>query len=383
MHCKSHIINRVALLALLAAVLLSLLPACGGKGAAAQVAEQPDTVPPRRMTLVFGGDVMQHMPQVQAAQTENGYDYTECFQYLKPLFDTVDVAVVNFETTVSANGRYTGYPLFSSPSQLAAGLRGCGVDVALLANNHICDRGAKGIRTTAATLDSLGIRHTGAFADSAALAAENPLMLDVNGIRLAILNYTYDTNGMPIPAGTAVNLIDTARMAEDIRVAGAHGADHIFACMHWGYEYNRRPSKEQTQLSRWLHAKGVEFVIGGHPHVVQPFETQTDTLGNIKEFTTYSLGNLVSNQRKRYTDGGIFVKIDILHRDSLPAQIEVHYLPVWVLKDAVGSKPRYTILPPMVADTMLKEGTYERRAYDIFMSDTRLMLGDSVVREMK
>lgn len=107
---------------------------------------------------------------------------------------------------------------------LADALRDAGVDVAVLANNHCCDGGAEGIRTTVAELDRCGILHTGVFADSADYKKNNPLYLNRCGMRLAIVNYTYGTNGMPVPAGTIVNLIDTVRMAADLAEAGPPGS---------------------------------------------------------------------------------------------------------------------------------------------------------------
>ncbi|MEI3554730.1 MAG: CapA family protein [Alistipes senegalensis] len=131
---------------------------------------------------------------------------------------------MNLETTLTRRGRYTGYPLFRSPVALADALRDAGVDVAVLANNHCCDGGAEGIRTTMAELDRCGILHTGVFADSADYKKNNPLYLNRCGMRLAIVNYTYGTNGMPVPAGTIVNLIDTVRMAADLAEARASGS---------------------------------------------------------------------------------------------------------------------------------------------------------------
>lgn len=158
--------------------------------------------PPRRMRLFFGGDVMQHMPQVDAVRRGDGFDYEPVFRTLAPRIRAADLAVVNLETTLTRRSRYTGYPLFRSPAALADALRDAGVDVAVLANNHCCDNGAEGIRTSVEELDRCGIRHTGAFADSADYKKNNPLYLTHCGIRLAIVNYTYGTNGMPVPEGT-------------------------------------------------------------------------------------------------------------------------------------------------------------------------------------
>lgn len=193
------------------------------------------------LTLVFSGDVMQHMPQVRAALREDGsYDYSACFRYIRPFWEGADFAVVNLETTLSERGPYSGYPRFASPAELAAALREAGVDVAVLANNHCCDRGARGVRTTVRTVDSVGLRYAGVYVDSA--AAERPLMLKKRGFRVALLNCTYGTNGLPVPEGTVVHGIDTVRLAHEVEAARRDSATHIVLFVHWGEEYQRRPS---------------------------------------------------------------------------------------------------------------------------------------------
>ena len=226
--------------------------------------------PPRRMRLFFGGDVMQHMPQVDAVRRGDGFDYEPVFRTLAPRIRAADLAVVNLETTLTRRSRYTGYPLFRSPAALADALRDAGVDVAVLANNHCCDNGAEGIRTSVEELDRCGIRHTGAFADSADYKKNNPLYLTYCGIRLAIVNYTYGTNGMPVPEGTVVNLIDTVRMTADLAAARASGVDFIVACVHWGDEYQRRENAAQRSLAAFLRRHGTDVVVGSHPHGFSP-----------------------------------------------------------------------------------------------------------------
>ena len=234
--------------------------------------QRPAVPPPQRVRMLFGGDVMQHLPQVEAARSGEGFDYTPVFAALAPRMHAADLAVVNLETTLTRSGRYTGYPLFRSPAELADALRGAGVDVALLANNHCCDGGAEGIRTTIRELDRCGIRHTGVFADSADYRRNHPLRIEHCGLRIALVNYTYGTNGMPVPAGSVVNRIDTVRMAADLAAVRREGADFIVACMHWGNEYERRENASQRTLAAFLRRHGADVVVGGHPHVVQPWQ---------------------------------------------------------------------------------------------------------------
>lgn len=324
---------------------------------------------PQRARLVFAGDLMQHMPQVRAARRQDGtFDYSETFRYVKPIFEEADFAMLNFETTLTPTSRYTGYPMFRSPAQLADAIRDIGIDAVVMANNHICDNGRTGIEYMTARFDSLGIVHTGAFIDSTRYRMNHPLRFEVKGIRFALLNYTYDTNGVPIPKGTIVNLIDTTVIQNDLKRIDRSETDCIIVFFHWGDEYVRKPNDTQRKLAELCHRYGTEIVMGSHPHVIQPFETRYDTDSIVRSVTVYSLGNFVSNQRDRYKNGGLIVTLDVEKKNE---QIEIcpYYTPVWV------SMPNYRILPPSVADTLpLPSG--QRESYRQFIRDTRTLLND-------
>lgn len=324
---------------------------------------------PQRARLVFAGDLMQHMPQVRAARRQDGtFDYSETFRYVKPIFEEADFAMLNFETTLTPTSRYTGYPMFRSPAQLADAIRDIGIDAVVMANNHICDNGRTGIEYMTARFDSLGIVHTGAFIDSTRYRMNHPLRFEVKGIRFALLNYTYDTNGVPIPKGTIVNLIDTTVIQNDLKRIDRSETDCIIVFFHWGDEYVRKPNDTQRKLAELCHRYGTEIVMGSHPHVIQPFEAGYDTDSIVRSVTVYSLGNFVSNQRDRYKNGGLIVTLDVEKKNE---QIEIcpYYTPVWV------SMPNYRILPPSVADTLpLPSG--QRESYRQFIRDTRTLLND-------
>lgn len=342
-----------------------LLVSCEGADRVWRVAkfEEPQTPttrpspPEQRVRLLFAGDAMCHSPQISAARQPDGsLDFRGSFAAMKPYFDRADISVVNLETTLSPDARYSGYPAFASPAEYAEALAWVGADVALLANNHCCDRRAGGLHSTIATLDRLGVAHTGAFADADDYERNRVLRLERNGVRLALLNYTYGTNGIPVPQGCVVNLIDTVRMASDLERA-AEGADCVIACMHWGEEYSRRPSREQRQLARFLHRHGADVVVGSHPHVVQPATADGESV------TIYSLGNFVSNQRKRYCDGGIVAEVEVVKSSSGECRYALRVTPVWV------AMPGYRILPPEVARLNVV-GVAERAEYEQFMHDT-------------
>ena len=314
--------------------------------------------PPRPLhaELLFTGDVMQHLPQIQAARRAEGFDYGAVFAAVRPCFERADLTVVNLETTLSRSGPYTGYPCFRSPAALAAALRDCGVDAVCQANNHTLDGGARGVRTTLELLDSCGLLRTGLYADSLDRARHHALRIERNGIRFVLLNYTYGTNGIPTPPGILVPRIDTAAMWDDL--AAAADADCRIVCIHWGEEYMRRPSRAQQELARRLQAHGADLIIGAHPHVVQPVEADSVRV------LFYSLGNFVSNQRKRYCDGGLMARIGVTKHPDGRMCYTAEAIPVWV------ALPGYRVLPADAADTMqLGE------AYRIFRKDTDMLLG--------
>ena len=323
---------------------------------------------PKRARLVFGGDIMQHYPQVYAARNnQGGYDYSESFQYIQPFFEQADLAFVNLETTLTTSGYYTGFPLFRSPTELAGALRDISIDVAVMANNHVFDGGRQGVLTTLKQLDSVNIKHTGVFTNCDDFIQHHPLMLQCKNFRIALLNYTYGTNGLPTPDGLSINRIDSFSIARDIAQIDRTQTDAVIVFFHWGYEYARQPNNEQKALAELCHRYGAEIVIGSHPHVIQPISFHQETDGSIRNITVYSLGNLVSNQRERYKDGGILVTLDVVKEKDKPLKITPSYMPVWV------QLPKYKILPPSVADT-INLSEYERITYKQFIKDTHTLL---------
>lgn len=323
----------------------------------------PDPVPPRPLhaELLFAGDVMQHLPQVRAARRGEAFDYGEVFAAVRPLFERADLAAVNLETTLAAAPPYRGYPCFRSPAALAAALRHSGVDALCLSNNHSLDDGARGVRTTLAAADSCGLLRAGLYLDSLDRARRAPLRIERNGIRFALLNYTYGTNGLPTPCGMMLDRIDTAAMARDLAAARADTADCTIVCIHWGNEYERTPNASQRRLADFLRRHGADLVIGSHPHVIQPFEA--DSLHAV----FYSLGNFVSNQRRRYCDGGLLARIGVTKHPDGRVRYTAEAIPVWV------ALPGYRILPASVADTMSLGEPYRR-----FRADTEALLGSAV-----
>jgi len=283
--------------------------------------------------LLFAGDVMGHVTQIKGAWRDGGdtcYHYHPVFQWVKDYISAADIAVANLEVTL-AGAPYTGYPKFSTPSSLVCALQDVGFDVLLTANNHALDRGKKGMERTLNVLDSIGIMHTGTFRDSVEWNAHYPLMIEKNNFRLALLNYTYSTNGIAVEKPNVVNYIDTLRMAADLAKAHELKPDFVITCIHWGEEYMNKENATQRQLASFLARNGCHLVVGAHPHVVQPFAKIPVSDGD-SVFVAYSLGNFVSNQRDRFRDGGITLEMTLTKTDSVVAIQSIGYEPFWVYR---------------------------------------------------
>lgn len=327
-----------------------------------------DTVPTQRLTLLFAGDLMQHQGQIDAARQKDGtYDYSDCFALVKEEISQADIAIGNLEVTLGGKP-YTGYPAFSAPDEYLAAIKEAGFDLLLTANNHCLDRRRKGLERTLLMLDSLHIPHTGTFINKEERTQHYPLLLQQNGFRIALLNYTYGTNGIPVTTPNVVNYIDTLVIAKDIKAAQALQPDVLIACLHWGAEYQSLPNKAQTSLADWLIEQGVTHIIGSHPHVVQPLELRTDSTTGQQHAVVYSLGNFISNMSARRTDGGLLFKLE-LTKDSITRVSKCEYSLVWTARPVLSRQKNYKLYPVGSATDSLP--TEARNRLNIFINDSR------------
>ncbi|HMG94096.1 MAG TPA: CapA family protein [Chryseolinea sp.] len=330
-----------------------------------------------RVSLLFAGDVMGHDSQIASAFDANSksFDYTSCFAAMRPYVEAADIAIANLEVTL-AGRPYTGYPQFSSPDALAITLHQSGFDALVTANNHCVDRGKQGLERTITMLDSFKIPHTGTFVDTVSRMNDSPLVLEKNGFKIALLNYTYGTNGIPVPKGSIVNLLDTAIMRRDIEKAKSLVPDVIIVFTHWGLEYQSLPTKIQKDLTEFCLRLGVHMVIGAHPHVIQPMEWRKES----NQFVAYSLGNFVSGQRKRYTDGGSMAYVELqkiqFKPDSAITTIDsAGYYLQWVHRTPDKYKDYY-IYPAYAIenDTIgLLKDVASKTLFKTFVDDSRLL----------
>lgn len=331
------------------------------------------------LRIIFAGDIMGHVTQINAAKTKKGYDYKPVFKHLKSYFSSADLAVINLEHTL-AGEPYSGYPQFSSPDESIFGIKDAGFDLIATANNHSLDRGKQGLERTLKVLDSIELKHFGIYRDTAEKMNKYPLFIEKNGIKLAFLNYTYGTNMLVEEAPNIVNRIDTTEIAADIRKAKQGLPDFVIAFMHWGAEYENVQNKEQKDLARFLARKGVNIIIGSHPHVVQPFEKIY--IPGIRDSVPviYSLGNFFSNQRERYTNGGIIFELT-LKKTKIA---DYNYLPFFVYrfenknKDSSG-KYTFRLLPdcrqyPKICKEYKINSDYKKEM-ERFFDDTKKTMG--------
>ena len=340
------------------------------------VANAQDTT---RVKLLFVGDVMQHDSQIRAAlDARSGtYDYSECFEYIKPAVQSADLAIANLEVTL-AGPPHKGYPQFSAPDELAVELKETGFDVLVTSNNHSLDRRKAGLERTINVLDSLEILHTGTFKDSASRSQRYPLVVSSNGMSFSLLNYTYGTNGIPITKPNVVNLIDTVQIKLDLYAARDQNTDAIIVFMHWGDEYKDQPNKAQKSLANFCFEKGATMVIGSHPHVLQPMEWRKEK----NQVVAYSLGNFVSGQQSRYRDGGamLWVELEKIKSDSSSSVKirEASYELAWVYRNMESPK-KYFILPlkEFEVDTIRINEQTARTNFKLFVSDSRKLMEEN------
>lgn len=268
-------------------------------------------IPQDSAEIVFAGDAMQHQRQIDAARQKDGsLDYGTYFTALRSYIESADFAVVNLETPLGG-APYSGYPMFCAHDNYVDALTEAGFDLMLSANNHILDRRDRGVRRTIRTFENKGVLWLGVYRNRAHRDSVLPMIRDINGFKIGFLNYTYGTNGISKTSDIEIDYIDRALIASDVRKAREKGAELIAVCIHWGEEYKLLPNTTQKSLAKYLRDLGVELIIGGHPHVIQPMELRLNEKTGRPCLTVYSLGNFISAMRTTDTRGGAMARIKL------------------------------------------------------------------------
>ena len=356
-----------------------------------------------RASVGIVGDILMMTSQIQGAKTAAGYDFKPSFYAMQPLFSSVDIMAGNFECTLAGEAAgYTQrrpaapppteddpnpkqpYQTFNAPDELAADLRAVGFDLLTTANNHCLDRRDAGLRRTITVLDSLHIPHTGTFLSKQHRSKVSPLIVDVKGLKIAMLSYTYGTNGIPVQGSVVVNYIDRDRIGADIDEARSRGAEVVCVNLHWGIEYQLLPVESQRSLAHWLvEEKGVDLIIGGHPHVIEPMELRHSHRFNKDVLLVYSMGNFISNQNGDDSRGGAMVLVNLTARAGKLKRIKASYRLFFCQKPLRSAKAapkstseadptNYQLIPAHRADLIRPDS---RAAFNLFMRNARRIFG--------
>ena len=301
-------------------------------------------------TIAVGGDIVMHSGlNTEALQSDGTYDYTPIFGVLPELVSGADYAVCSLATTLVESGSaYMAYPLFRSPTSVADAVASVGFDLVNTATSHLADAWKDGIDYTLNTLEGAGLSHVGTYrTQDERTSSGNRTMVDVNGISVAFLAYTCDTNNVPVSGFeyaasicatdylTGGTSIDYELMDADISAAREAGADLVFVFMSWGTEFSTEPSELQYEIADNLISSGADVIIGGHCRVPQPMEMRTVQRDDGTErsgFVCYSLGNLISCQNDEYTDISAILNLTITRDNDtgVTRVTDVSYRPIYM-----------------------------------------------------
>lgn len=335
----------------------------------AQVEQTKEESKKSSAVITIAGDIVLHKPFLESSVYYDGenYDYNPIFQYIKDDYEAADFSVVTTECALTGSD-YSSYPNFCSPDAIADALAGNGIDMCLLANNHIYDGGDDGLQRTMDTLTEKNLLYTGVRKTT---KDKRYIVQEINGIKVGFINYVIETeetdgqktlNGITLSDDSA-ELINTFQesdpesLYDEVQAILAdmkdEGVEYTIACMHWGTEYQTEENSDQDAIAQKLCDMGVDALISSHPHVIQPMDLLESSDGSHQMVCAYSIGNHLSNQRTEYMEGltegysedGMMVTLTI--NRSKKGKISLGQLdvtPTWVYHDQEVDD-EYFILP--------------------------------------
>lgn len=309
----------------------------------------PDMPEPTKvqLSLVAAGDNLIHGPiyrQAKARTGGTGFDFTYAYQHIADYIADADLAFINQETPLGGTELgLKSYPMFNSPQELGDHMVALGFNLVSMATNHILDAGERGLLNSVAfwrgQCDVI-------MAGVAANAEDDTLqVLNCKGVEVALLAYTYGTNGLSLPKNSeaVVHLIDDEAIKSDV-AAAREAADIVIVSMHWGVEYQAEPNAEQQRLAQLVADAGADIIIGTHPHVVQT-AAMLDAADGRRVPVFYSLGNLISAQNKPATMLGALAEVDMTY-DTADGTLTIDYMGVVpVVNHFTGSYDDITVYP--------------------------------------
>lgn len=303
------------------------------------------------------GDILIHSPIFRSVydSASDSYDFNDIFKYVKDVYSSYDLMVADLEQPLGGKEKgYSGFPLFNAPDSIADALKNNGVDLLLTANNHCYDQSSDGFYRTMSVLKEKQID----FIGTREKESKPYIIKDISGIKVGMINYTYETealtdttyvNGIPMNSETSpllnsfnYNNLDKfyTEFKTNMDSMYADGADVIIAFMHWGEEYSLSANDYQKKIAQKLCDFGVDAIIGGHTHCIEPTDLITSQVSGKQTPIIYSLGNQLSNQRKEtlskfsydspYFEDGVIYEVSFTRKaDGSVVLSDVSYTATW------------------------------------------------------
>jgi poly-gamma-glutamate capsule biosynthesis protein CapA/YwtB (metallophosphatase superfamily) len=333
------------------------------------------------LTLLAVGDNLIHEQVIESGKKSDGsYNYDHLFTHLKDEISDADISIINQETILGGSDfPYTGYPVFNSPIEIGDAIINAGFDVVLHATNHAMDKGFEGVNNTIhywekhKDITMIGL-------NSSDIQRDTIPVIERNGIKIALLNYTYGLNGYSLPKDKPylVNMLDKSEIKKDISKA-KQVSDFVIVFPHWGTEYVYEPDHNQKDWTSFFAQEGVDLVIGTHPHVVEPIEWIKSDNGH-QMLVYYSLGNYVSYQREAPRMLGGMAKITLEKKDSKVYVTENGIVPI-VTHYENHHNYEYGVykLSEYTKEQALKHGVIELEENSIFTLDGTISLANEVL----
>ena len=297
--------------------------------------------------IMANGDLLYHdIIYISAKKSDGTYDFHENFEYVKPWLKQADLVLGDFEGTVNKDHYLAGYPLFNAPGEVMDAIKDAGYQVLDLAHNHILDSQIEGVVSTADAIEKAGMTPVGVYTHESRDKA--PLVIkEVNGIKVAILAYSYGFNGIEQSISQEdynryLSDLDEDKMKAEIERAEKE-ADITIIMPQMGVEYQIEPTEEQKKLYHKMIDWGADIIFGGHPHVVEPAET-VEKNGD-KKLIIYSMGNFISNQRietmqdvenAKWTERGVLMDVTIKKKSGKTTIETAQAHPSWVSRTPKG-----------------------------------------------
>ena len=297
--------------------------------------------------IMANGDLLYHdIIYISAKKSDGTYDFHENFEYVKPWLKQADLVLGDFEGTVNKDHYLAGYPLFNAPGEVMDAIKDAGYQVLDLAHNHILDSQIEGVVSTADAIEKAGMTPVGVYTHESRDKA--PLVIkEVNGIKVAILAYSYGFNGIEQSISQEdynryLSDLDEDKMKAEIERAEKE-ADITVIMPQMGVEYQIEPTEEQKKLYHKMIDWGADIIFSGHPHVVEPAET-VEKDGD-KKLIIYSMGNFISNQRietmqdvenAKWTERGVLMDVTIKKKSGKTTIETAKAHPSWVSRTPKG-----------------------------------------------